>query len=590
MLEKNGELFVSFVQKNGLVSLVILAVLAVRFLLQRYPKKYSYCLWAIVGVRMMFELPVYSRLSLFHVAKLFTKRVKQTTGISNPMNPIVGQGGKQAVETAAAISKAVAATETKDHLQPEAFVTSICFWVWMMGILVLAGYGIYGYVRCRRMVKTAVIYQAAMPLCSPNETKGTHKKWWSRSANVWECDQIPSPFVLGIWKPQIYIPFQIEAKERSYILAHEGYHILRMDTLWKLLAFLLLAVYWWNPLVWLSFFLMVRDMEMSCDEAVILSLGNEIKKSYSESLLTFAMPKRRDSIAPVPFGEGDVTRRIKNVLNFKKPRTWVAMVIGLVIVILAVSCLTNGQAAQKAVNRRTGQSTQNAQENADVYVAQWAEAFCKRDGDTIVKLATEAAQRQLREQGLWAGEGFGWSSPWPWGTEALEQAEGLEDAGYQIADIDPNTKTAHILYYARVSDPKVTIWKETIHYSLSKGLFQVTEEQIHMYEEIASAEEFDEAYGTGIDNTPMDYEANGYGELLNERSTSYAYANDPLLQPVTAAKYLLNLLDDPQKVQLESDPDGEDVVVHITFAEGDGDRQVTMVQPWGKQGIWVPKD
>lgn len=125
-----------------------------------------------------------------------------------------------------------------------------------------------------------------------------------RKVTIWECDRIPSPFVLGIFRPQIYIPFRMEKKEQQYILAHESWHIRRYDPLWKMVAFVLLAVYWWNPFAWIAFFYMTRDMEMSCDEAVLAQFGNEIKQGYSASLLSFAMERHPYSFAPVAFGEG----------------------------------------------------------------------------------------------------------------------------------------------------------------------------------------------------------------------------------------------------------------------------------------------
>ena len=149
------------------------------------------------------------------------------------------------------------------------------------------------------MVRTAV-------RLTVNETSGNVR----RTIKIWECDCIPSPFVLGIFCPQIYIPFRMKEEEQQYILAHESWHIRRHDPLWKLIAFVLLAVYWWNPLAWIAFFYMTRDMEMSCDEAVLAQFGNQIKKGYSASLLAFAMERHPYSFAPVAFGEADAGRRI----------------------------------------------------------------------------------------------------------------------------------------------------------------------------------------------------------------------------------------------------------------------------------------
>lgn len=164
---------------------------------------------------------------------------------------------------------------------------------------VILAYGIYSYIKCRKMVQTAVLLTSAKQMAG-----SIHRK-----VKIWECDRIPSPFVLGIFRPQIYIPFRMEQKQQQYILAHESWHIRRYDPLWKLVAFVLLAVYWWNPFAWIAFFYMTRDMEMSCDEAVLAQFGNEIKQGYSASLLSFAMERHPYSFAPVAFGEGDAGRK-----------------------------------------------------------------------------------------------------------------------------------------------------------------------------------------------------------------------------------------------------------------------------------------
>ena len=150
--------------------------------------------------------------------------------------------------------------------------------------------------------------------------------------------------------------------------------------------------------------------------------------------------------------------------------------------------------------------------------------------------------------------------------------------------------TADILYYAMVSDPHVTVWKETIHYINEEGKFQVTKEELQMYDYIASAAEFDSAYALGINLTPMDYKTNELGKIINERSVNYGYKDDPLMDPIQSATYFLNLLDNENKVKLEKVSEGDEVLLNIHFMEDGKTRQVKMVQPWGKDGIWIPQD
>ncbi len=217
--------------------------------------------------------------------------------------------------SSAAVSKIISLSDVIHRLMP---VLAI---IWIVGMVVILGYGIVTYVGCRQMVKQAVRLQK----------------------NIWECDTISSPFVLGIISPRIYIPFHMKEEEQKYILAHERYHIRRRDYLVKPFAFILLAIYWLNPLSWMAFRLMSRDMEMSCDEAVLEKYGNGIKKLYSSSLLSFAEDNKKYSFAPISFGEADASKRIRNVLHFRPPKRWLIVLIVLVIAVFGIACLTNAK-------------------------------------------------------------------------------------------------------------------------------------------------------------------------------------------------------------------------------------------------------
>lgn len=718
MLEKAGDFFLAFLQKNGMVAIVILAVFAVRFLFRKYPKKYSYCLWAIVGIRMVFDLPLSSRFSLFNLFQPFEKSMKSVRTISQQVSSaaVEYQASAMVQNFESAVGNAAASSVDTSTITAAQMVLNVLFFVWITGMIGMLLYGIYSYVKCRKLVRTAVILEKSLSVYKPLTRSENEKQKSQRTTCVWECDQIPSPFVLGIFCPNIYIPFRMEEQQQQYILAHECCHIRRLDPLWKMFSFVLLAVYWWNPLVWLAFFYMVRDMEMSCDEAVIASFGNEIKKGYSESLLSFAMERHPYSFAPVAFGEGDAGKRIKNVLNFKKPHTWVAVIAAILIAVVAVVCLTNqtefvcgtyayeyneesgfvladfkvtfredgtyeyyegplssyigigtysiendiltmkgdADAGNNSLHRfrikgkriyfmekesdnftyikvkdgqsfvltsavgedsssgenfssseSAGEEIQSTQipevetsegENVPIdakmeeSIHQWATAFCQRDVKTILRLSTKAAQKDMKKQQLLLGDGFGWSSPWPWDTQPWSGADTSGDTDYMLYSVDTKQQMAEILYYARVSDPHVTVWKETIHYINEEGKFQVTKEELQMYDYIASAAEFDSAYALGINLTPMDYKTNGLGKIINERSVNYGYKDDPLMDPIQSAKYFLNLLDNENKVQMEEVSKGEEVLLNIHFMEDGKTRQVKMVQPWGKDGIWIPQD
>ena len=600
MLNDLSQIFLTFLYKNMTVSVVIIAVLLARFLLRKMPKKYSYILWSIVGIRMIFDLPFATNISVFNLFRGFAKHTSTVEAMLAGSHRTNLQGSTNLLNktdttgAAAAHASRSTAVEAMTHtLTTSQTVLGILGLLWLIVVALFVAYGIYSYVKCRLLVRTAVIARDITP--------DSHKK--KNNVSVWECDRIPSPFVLGIIRSRIYIPFRMPKQEQAYILAHEECHIRRLDPLWKLIAFLLLAVYWWNPLVWCAFFYMVRDMEMSCDEAVIEQFGNEIKQGYSNSLLSFAMERHPYSFAPVAFGEGDAGRRIKNVLNFKKPHTLVAILVFVLLVVVGVSCLTNGKdkiSSETVSDTENSQMQQTAVETTEApmssdnsstvqeslqSVDKWTQAFAARDVRTIQDMATDDAKNELKEENLLDDNGnFGWSSPWPW----FDEESGMP--AYQITQSDDTSAT--ILYYAQVSDPHVTVWKETLQYTRKDDKIEIAHEELQMLNFIASGSEFENAYLKGIQNTPMDYQANGLGETLNEHAIS-ANGMSPdgeynLTDPMEAAQYLLNLLRNDGKVEITADKkDKTQVELKVHFTEDDITHHITMIRPWGEDGIWV---
>lgn len=600
MLNELSQIFLTFLYKNMTVSVVIIAVLLARLLLRKMPKKYSYILWSIVGIRMIFDLPFATNISVFNLFRGFAKRSSTMGTMLTGSRKTNLQGATDALNTigTTGTSTAHASRNTTVGAMTHTLTTSqmvlgILGLLWLIVVALFVAYGIYSYVKCRLLVRTAVIARDIIP--------DTHKK--KGIVSVWECDRIPSPFVLGLIRPRIYIPFRMPKQEQAYILAHEQCHIRRLDPLWKLISFLLLAVYWWNPLVWCAFFYMVRDMEMSCDEAVIEQFGNEIKQGYSNSLLSFAMERHPYSFAPIAFGEGDAGRRIKNVLNFKKPHTWVAILVFVLLVVVGVSCLTNGKdkiSSETVSDMENSQMQQTAVETTEApmssdnsstvqeslqSVDQWAQAFAARDVRTLQDMATDDAKNELKEENLLDDNGnFGWSSPWPW----FDEESGMP--AYQITQSDDTSAT--ILYYAQVSDPHVTVWKETLQYTRKDDKIEIAHEELQMLNFIAGGTEFENAYPKGIQNTPMDYQANGLGETLNEHAIS-ANGMSPdgeynLTDPMEAAQYLLNLLRNDGKVEITADKKDKTLVeLKVHFTEDDITHHITMIRPWGEDGIWV---
>lgn len=616
MLYELSHIFLTFLNKNMTVSVVIIAVLLARLLLHNMPKKYSYVLWSIVGIRMIFDLTIASRLSVFNLFRGFAGRTSAvSTMLTAPaplknaadtyVNPALNtSGGANMTDAASHVASANSAAHDALHtLTASQTVLGILGLVWLIGIGLFVAYGIYSYVKCRILVRTAVL---------ANDIATTHR------VSVWECDRIPSPFVLGIIRPRIYIPFRMPDQEQAYILAHEQYHIRRLDPLWKLIAFVLLAVYWWNPLAWIAFFYMVRDMEMSCDEAVIEQFGNEIKQGYSSSLLSFAMERHPYSFAPVAFGEGDAGRRIKNVLRFKKPQTWVAIIVIALLVVVGVSCLTNrkddniANASQNTQeqnseissevisdtqdNQLTGTEIEPTETPDAIYASvdktpwrglnKWATAFCDRNVKTIKKMSTDAAKESLKQKNILDDNGnFGWSSPWPsWDSDS-----GI--SGYTISDVNVPENTATILYYAWTSDPHVTVWAETVQYAWNNDTFEITGEDLQMLDVISSGAEFNLAYPDGIISTPMNYYASGMLETLNDHAMSAGGMSPDgkhdLTDPIDAARYFLNLLPNDSKVEIDTSSDNSTfTVLQVHFTEDDVTRHIVMSHPNTGDGIW----
>lgn len=323
--------FLSFLQRNIVVTVVILTILMVRLFIRKCPKKYSYMLWSVLGIRMMFDLHVSSAFSLFNLFKLFHMDNNMRENL-----PVINQMVRPAIN-AVARNQTVTVNENQQPVVtniPLADVGNVGFmqllptilmFVWGVGMAVLLVHGFIRYIRLKRKVRFAV----------------------KKHENVYECDDIDSPFVLGIIRSRIYIPFHLDECRLDYILEHEKYHVKRYDPVTRLAAFILLIIYWMNPLVWVAFSCFIRDQEMSCDEAVLLKYGNNIKQMYSQSLLQFATEHKRYTFSPLSFGESGASKRIKNILSYKKPKRWIVVIGVLAILGVICSCLTNSKEAEK---------------------------------------------------------------------------------------------------------------------------------------------------------------------------------------------------------------------------------------------------
>ena len=312
-------------------SVVILAVLAVRLLLRRAPKVFSYVLWAVVLFRLLCPVSVTSAVSLLGALGAPAQERTAVTSVveyvpadivrnmapavtSLPQEPFPAEPGENIVSTAPGTAQPDAAP-----ISPLSGPVAVLTLTWLAGMALLLLYSVVSLLRLRRRLVGAVRLED----------------------NIYLADHIPSPFVMGLFRPKIYLPSTLTETERGYILRHEQYHLRRRDHVVKLLSFLALCVHWFNPLVWAAFILAGKDMEMSCDEAVVRELGEDIRADYSASLLSLATGRRIVAGMPLAFGEGDTGGRIRNLLNWKRPQPWIIAVCAVVCVGLIALCAAN---------------------------------------------------------------------------------------------------------------------------------------------------------------------------------------------------------------------------------------------------------
>ena len=308
-----NELFLKIINMSISASWLVLAVLILRFVLKKAPKWINVLLWGIVAIRLICPFSFESTLSLIPSAETIPLNIGMDTtptinsgisAINNAVNPIISQ------------SNTPMAGASVNLLQ---ITIGIYEYIWIFGMIALALYTAISYWRLCRKVDTAVRYKD----------------------NIFQSENVSFPFVLGIIKPRIYLPFKMNGQYLEYVVAHEQAHICRKDHWWKPLGFLLLMIHWFNPLMWLAYVLLCRDIELACDEKVIKELGNEQRGDYTQALVACSINRRMIAACPLAFGEVSVKERVKSVMNYKKPAFWVIIISVIVCVGVAVCFLTN---------------------------------------------------------------------------------------------------------------------------------------------------------------------------------------------------------------------------------------------------------
>lgn len=316
------DIFLGFLNRSLAAGILILAVVLVRLVFKKAPRWLLCALWALAAVRLVCPVSIESVLSLIPSAE--------------PVQPEIIVSAQPAITSGipavdAIVNPPLAAAFTPSPAQsanPLQIWTFLAACVWLAGIAALLLYAAVSALRLRLRVRTAVRLEG----------------------KVYQSEFVSSPFILGVIRPRIYLPFGLEAGAQAMVLAHERAHLRRGDQLWKPLGYLILAAYWFNPLCWLAYILFCRDIEAACDEKVVRELGEGCKAAYSRALLACSVPRKLITACPLAFGETGVKSRIKSVLNYKKPAFWLVLAAVLVSAAVAVCFLTDPKREDPAQN------------------------------------------------------------------------------------------------------------------------------------------------------------------------------------------------------------------------------------------------
>lgn len=294
-------------------SWLVLAIVLLRFILKKAPKNIRVILWSLVGIRLVCPFSFESVLSLIPSKETVPQNIMMSpspeihTGfpsMNTAINPIISES---------------LAPNPGDSVNPLQVITFIAAVLWLVGMAAMLIYTLVSYLLIRKKTNEAILLKE----------------------NIYIGDRIATPFILGVIKPKIYLPSGMNEADTAYVIAHEKAHIKRRDHLWKPLGFLLLTVYWFNPVLWLAYVLLCRDIELACDEKVISDMGTENKKPYAEALINCSVPRKLITACPVAFGETEVKGRIKSVLSYKKPALWLIIIAVLLSIAAAVGFMTD---------------------------------------------------------------------------------------------------------------------------------------------------------------------------------------------------------------------------------------------------------
>lgn len=307
------DVFLKLVNLSISASWLILAVLVLRFVLKKAPKWVMPLLWGVVALRLVCLFSIESALSLIPSAETIPSEI-----VTETREPVLYEQATLDIVTNPTLPSAaeVPVGVSRQQAQVDFNIYSV---LWLAGMAALLVHALVSAGKLKRKLATAILLRD----------------------NIYESEFVDSPFVFGVVKPNIYLPMHMDEGTAAYVIAHEHAHLARRDHWWKVLGYLVLALHWFNPLVWVAYILFCRDIELACDEKVVKGLDGAARADYSQALLSCAAPGRAVAACPLAFGEGNIKMRVKSALHYKKPAFWVAAAAVLAVVIVAVCFLTN---------------------------------------------------------------------------------------------------------------------------------------------------------------------------------------------------------------------------------------------------------
>lgn len=370
----SGEIFLNVFNISVMASWLVLAVVIARLCLKKAPKWINCVLWALVGIRLIFPFNFESVFSLIPSSETIPVSGVYSETVGSAQN-IVPQVDSGFYTVDSAIEPIIDTPMPQPVLHNN---LSVIACIWICGIIIMMLYVLVSYFKVKKSVAEAM-----------------HTK-----ENIYFVDGISTPFILGVIKPKIYIPSSLSEEDVLYVIEHEKAHLKRLDYLWKPFSFLLLSFYWFNPVIWVAYIFLCKDIELACDEKAIKEMDSECRKEYSNALINCSSQRRLISACPLAFGETSVKSRIKSVLNYKKPAFWIIIIAVIACVAIAVAFLTS-PLKEKNSDKNTPDTTQGTKEESTTSstVADGVTVPHKNNSEELTDSATKPVEDTTKPQG-----------------------------------------------------------------------------------------------------------------------------------------------------------------------------------------------